>query len=57
MNKYLALLHKKFKQKVKRTENSLTRLIVKVEIKVNKISLKIVKHEASGTGMSSISDG
>ena len=57
VNKDLAFLRKKFKQRVKRTENSLNRLIVELEIKVNKLALKLVKHEPSGTGMSSSSDG
>ena len=57
VNKDLVFLHKKFKHKVKQTENSLTRQIVELEIKVNKISLKLVKHEASGNGMSSSLDG
>ena len=56
VNKDLVFLRKKFKRKVKRTENSLTRQIVELEIKVNKLALKLVKHEASGNGMSSSSD-
>ena len=57
MSKDLAFLRKKIKRKVKRIENSLTRQIVELEIKVNKLALKLIKHEASGTGMSSSSDG
>ena len=56
VNKDLAFLRKKFKRKVKRTENLLTKQIVELEIKVNKLALKLVKHEASGNGMSSSSD-
>ena len=57
MNKDLVFLRKKIKWKVKRTENSLTRQIVELELKVDKLALKLVKHEASGNGMSSSSDG
>ena len=57
VNKDLAFLRKKIKRKVKRTENLLTKQIVKLEIKVNKLALKLVKHEASGNGMSSSLDG
>ena len=57
VNKGFLYLCKKFKRKVKRTENSLTRQIVELEIKVNKIALKLVKHEASSNGMYSNSDG
>ena len=57
VNKDLVFLRKKFKRKVKWTENSLSRQIVELEIKVNKLALKLVKHEASGNGMSSSSDG
>ena len=57
VRKDLDFLRKKIKQKVKWTENSLTRKIVELEIKVNKLALKLIKHEASGTGMSSSLDG
>ena len=57
VNKDLFFLRKKFKRKVKRTEKSLTRQIVELEIKVNKFALKLVKHEASSNGMYSNSDG
>ena len=57
VSKYLAFLRKKIKRKVKRSENPLTKQLVELEIKVNKLALKLVKHEASGTGMSSNSDG
>ena len=57
VNKDLVFLQKKIKRKVKRTENSLTRQIVELEIKVDKLALKLVNHEASDTGMSSSSDG
>ena len=57
VNKDLVFLRKKFKQKVKWTENLLTRKIVKLEIKVNKLAFKLVKHQATGNGMSSSSDG
>ena len=53
VSKDLAFLRKKIKQKMKRTENSLTRKIVELEIKANKLALKLVKHEAFGIGMSS----
>ena len=57
VNKDLVFLRKKIKRKVKRTENLLTRHIVELELKVDKLALKLVKHEASGNGMSSSSDG
>ena len=55
VNKDLVFLRKKIKQKVKRTEDWLTRKMVELEIKVDKLALKLVKHE--GNGMSSSSDG
>ena len=42
---------------MKRSENLLSRQIVELEIKVDKLALKLVKHEASGSGMSSSSEG
>ena len=57
VNKDLVFLRKKIKWKVKRTENLLTRHIVELELKVDKLALKLVKHEGSGNGMSSSSDG
>ena len=56
-DKDLVFLRKKIKRKVKRTENSLTRQIVELDLKVDKLALKLVKHEASGNGMSSSLDG
>ena len=50
-------MRKKLKRKVKRSENALIRLIEELEIKVDKLALKLVKHEASGPGISSSSDG
>ena len=55
VNKDLVFLRKKIKQKVKRTKNTLTRQIVELELKVDKLALKLVKHE--GNGMSSSLDG
>ena len=55
VNKDLVFLRKKIKQKVKRTENSLTRQIVELELKVDKLALKFIKHEENG--MSSSSEG
>ena len=57
VNKDLVFLRKKIKRKVKWTENSLTRQIIELELKVDKLALKLVKHEASGNGMSSSSNG
>ena len=57
VNKDLVFLRKKINRKVKRTENSLIRQIVELEIKVDKLALKLVNHEASRTGMSSSLDG
>ena len=55
VNKDLVFLRKKIKRKVKWTEKLLTRHIVELELKVDKLALKLVKHE--GNGMSSSSDG
>ena len=57
MGKDLVFLHKKLKRKVKRSENALIKLIAELEIKVDKLSLKLVKHEASSPGFSFSSDG
>ena len=57
MSKDLVFLHKKIKRKVKRSKNSLSRQIAELEIKVDKLALKLIKHEASGSGMSSSSEG
>ena len=57
MSKDLVFLCKKIKRKVKCSENSLSKKIVEMEIKVDKLALKLVKHEASGFGMSSNSEG
>ena len=57
VSKYLAFLRKEIKQKVKRLEKSLTRKLVELEIKVNKLALKLIKHEASRIDMSLSSDG
>ena len=53
MSKDFVFLRKKIKQKVKRSENLLSRQLAELEIKVDKLALKIVKHEASGSDMSS----
>ena len=42
---------------MKQLENALIRLIAELEIKVDKVSLKLVKHEAFVPGFSSNSDG
>ena len=55
VNKDLVFLRKKIKWKVKRIENSLTRQIVELDLKVDKLTLKLIKHE--GNGMSSSLDG
>ena len=55
VNKDLVFLRKKIKWKVKRTENSLTKQMVELEIKVDKLALKLVRHE--GNGMSSSFNG
>ena len=55
--KDLAFLCKKLKRKVKRSENALIKLIAELEIKVDKLALKLVKHEASVPSFSSSSDG
>ena len=55
VNKDLVFLRKKINQKAKRTENSLTVQIVELELKVDKLALKFVKHEENG--MSSSSEG
>ena len=57
MRKDLVFPHKKIKRKVKRSENALSRQLVELEIKVDKLALKLIKHEASGPGISSCSDG
>ena len=45
VNKDLVFLRKKIKRKVKWTENSLTRQIIELELKVDKLPFKFVKHE------------
>ena len=55
VNKDLVFLRKKINRKAKRTENSLTMQIVELELKVDKLALKFVKHEENG--MSSSSEG
>ena len=55
VNKDLVFLRKKIKWKVKRTKNMLNRKMVELEIKVDKLALKLVKHE--GNGMSSSFNG
>ena len=57
MSEDLVFLHKKLKRKVKNSENLLSRKIVELEIKVDKLALKLIKHEASGSGMSSSLEG
>ena len=57
VGKDLVFLRRKLKGKVKRSENALIRLIAELEIKVDKLSLKLIKHEASVLGFSSSSDG
>ena len=46
MDKDLAYLWKKIRHKVKRSENAVIGLIAKLEIKVDKLALNLVKHEA-----------
>ena len=57
VGKDLDFLRRKLKRKVKRLEKVLIRLIAELEIKVDKLALKLVKHEASGPDISSSSDG
>ena len=57
MSKDLVFLRKKIKHKVKRSENVLSRKLAELEIKVDKLALKLVKHKASGPGISSSSNG
>ena len=46
VGKDLVFLRRKLKRKVKRSENALIRLITKLEIKVDKLVLNLVKQEA-----------
>ena len=46
--KDLVFLKKKIKRKVKCTEDSFSRQLVELELKVDKISLKFLKHEENG---------
>ena len=46
MDKELAYLRKKINHEVKRSENEVIGLIAELEIKVDKLALKLVKHEA-----------
>ena len=55
VSKDLVFLRKKIKRKVKRIEHSLSRQLVKLELKVDKLALKFIKHEENG--MSSSSEG
>ena len=55
VNKDLVILRKKIKRKVNRTEHSLSRQLVELELKVDKLALKFLKHEENG--MSSGSKG
>ena len=55
VNKDLVFLQKKINRKAKQIKNSLTRQIVELELKVDKLTLKFVKHEENG--MSSSSEG
>ena len=55
VSKDLVFLRKKIKRKVKRTEHSLSRQLVVLELKVDKLALKFIKHEENG--MSSSSEG
>ena len=55
VSKDLVFLKKKIQRKVKRTENSLSRQLVELELKVDKLVLKFLKHEENG--MSSSSEG
>ena len=57
VGKDLVFLRRKLKGKVKRSENALIRLIAEMEIKVDKLALKLSKHKASVPGFSSSLDG
>ena len=46
MDKDLAYLRKKINREVRRSENEVIGLIAELEIKVDKLTLKLVKHEA-----------
>ena len=55
VSKDLVFLRKKIKRKAKQIEHSLSRQLVELEIKVDKLILKFIKHEENG--MSSSSEG
>ena len=55
VSKDLVFLRKKIKRKVKRTEHSFSRQMMELEIKVDKLALKLLKHKENG--MSSSSEG
>ena len=55
VSKELVFLRKKIKRKVKRTEHLFSRQLVELELKVDKLALKFLKHEENG--MSSSSEG
>ena len=55
VSKHLVFLRKKIKRKVKGKEHSLSRQLVELELKVDKLALKFIKHEENG--MSSSSEG
>ena len=55
VSKDLFFLKKKIQRKVKRIENSLSRKLIELELKVDKLVLKFLNHEENG--MSSSSEG
>ena len=58
MDKELVYLRKKINRKVKMSENEVIGLIAELEIKVDKLTLKLVKHESPpNTGSLSIFEG
>ena len=58
VNTDLAYMQKKITRKVKRSKNAVIGLIAELEIKVDKLALKLVKHETPpNPGSSSNFDG
>ena len=55
VDKDLAYMRKKIRRKVKRSENVVIGLIAELEIKVDKLALNLVKHEAPPNPRSSSS--
>ena len=53
VSKDLVFLKKKIKEKVKHTEHSFSRQLVKLELKVDKLALKFLKHKENGMSSSS----